>query len=819
MLRRVVLALCLLPSVSFAAELAVLPGEVKLAGAGASHRLLVVLTEQGRVVRDVTGEAAFTLADAKIAVVNGGQVVASADGVTAVTATFEGKAASASVTVTKAGTPQAWGFLNHVQPVLTRTGCNSGACHGALAGKGGFKLSLRGYDIAADHFALTRQASARRVDSDNPAGSLLLRKATKAMPHGGGMRFADDAVYYGILKEWIAACGKRSEAEPALTSIRLLPAAAVVKPGQKLNVLVLADYADGTRADVTAFAKFTSSLEGVAAVDEDGLVTVTAAGEAGISALFGSRTATIRVTVPFPGMHPPSEFAPGKSASPLIDDLVLAKLQQLNVPPSGICTDEEFLRRVFLDTCGILPKPDEVDAFLADTRSDKRGKLIDALLQRPEYVDYWAHKWSDLLLVSSRKLPAPAMWAFYRGIRRSVAENQHWDDFARSILTASGSTLANGGGNYFVLHKDVTDLAESTTVTFLGMSINCCRCHNHPLEKWTQDQYWAFANQFSRVSLKSTGRSGEVIVSDRNEGEALHLRTGKPTPPAALDALPLGLDATNDRRAHFADWLTNKSNPYFAKALVNRVWRNYLGRGLVESEDDLRDTNPSSNPDLFQALADDFVKHDYDVKHLMRRILNSQTYQRSAKARLENAGDDRFYSHYFLRRLSAETILDAYSDISGIPTKFDQQSLGPSGGTAGANYPAGTRAMQLPDSLLISRFLDTFGRAERSQTCSCERTADSSVSQALHLNNGQTLNDKLRDPKSRLSQWLIAKRSNEAVVADLFRHALSRKPTADETKRCLAILAEAGTTDAARREALEDLFWAVLTGKEFLFNH
>jgi len=808
---------CCLPLT--AADLAILPGAVELVGAGSSHRLLVVLTEEGRVVRDVTAEAKVAISDAKIADFREGHLHGLADGTTTLNATFDGNSATTKISVKNVAKPQSWGFLNHVQPVLTRTGCNSGACHGALAGKGGFKLSLRGYDVAADHFAITRQASARRVDSDQAAGSLLLKKALREMPHGGGTRFESDAVHYRILKEWIGAGGRHTEAEPALTSIQLLPAGAVLKTGQKLNVLVLATYADGTRADVTAFAKFTSSLEGTATVDEDGLVSVTASGEAGISALFGSRTATIRITVPFPGNHPASEFAPGKSAAPLIDDLVLSKLKQLNIPPSYLCSDEEFIRRVYLDSCGILPKPEEVDAFLADARSDKRRRLIDLLLQRPEYVDYWTHAWSDLMLVSSRKLPAPAMWAFYRSVRRSVAENQPWDRFARSIVTASGSTLANGGGNYFVLHKDVTDLAETTTVTFLGMSINCCRCHNHPLEKWTQDQYWAFANQFSRVSLKNTGRAGEVIVGSRNEGEALHLRTGKPTPPAALDALPMALDSAIDRREAFADWLTNKNNPYFAKALVNRVWRNYLGRGLVEAEDDLRDTNPATNPELLQALADDFVEQGYDVKQLMRLILNSHAYQRSAKPRPENAGDDRFYSHYLLRRLRAETILDAYADIAGVPTKFDQQSLGPSGGTAAASYPAGTRAMQLPDSLLISRFLDAFGRAERVQTCSCERTADSSVSQALHLNNGQTLNDKLRDPKSRLSIWIAEKRSNEAIVVDLFRYALSRRPTADETKRCLAILAEAGPTEAARREALEDLFWAVLTGKEFLFNH
>jgi hypothetical protein len=553
-------------------------------------------------------------------------------------------------------------------------------------------------------------------------------------------------------------------------------------------------------------------------VDEDGQVAVGGFGEAGIAVLFGTRVATMTVTVPFPNAVPAEAFAKARNAN-YVDELILKKLRQLNLQPAADCTDAEFVRRAFLDTCGILPTPEELAAFQADKSPDKRAQLIDKLLERPEYVDYWSHKWSDLLLVSSRKLPAPAMWSFYRSVRRSVADNQPWDRFARDLITATGSTLTQGGANYFVLHKDVTDLVESTSVTFLGMSVQCCRCHNHPLEKWTQDQYWAQANLFARVGLKDGTRSGEVIVHPLSAGDAFHPRRGEPLPPTPLDGKPVPFDGTGDRRQHFADWLTAPENPYFAKAIVNRVWRNYMGRGLVEAEDDLRETNPPSNPELFDALVKDLREHKYDVKHLMRVILNSAAYQRSSVPPTGTATDDRFYSGYLVRRLSAEVILDAYADITGVPTPFDVLSLGPSGGTAGANYPKGTRAMQLPDSLLVSRFLDSFGRAGREQTCSCERTADPSVSQALHLNNGQTLNDKLRDPGSKLSKWLAESVTDGDLVDRVFRHGLSRAPTGAEKERIVAVLKDAAKGGpAARREAIEDVFWAVLTGKEFLFN-
>jgi hypothetical protein len=817
----VLTALVLLPSATRAAELRLMPADVTLAGPHASQRLIVVAEEGGQVVADRSPDAKFTSSQPTVATVDErGVVRPAADGEAVITATHGDRQATARVKVTKAKERTPFSFTNDVIPLLTKVGCNSGACHGALAGKGGLKLSLRGYDPEADHFVLTRQALGRRIDRQEPAKSLFLLKPTTAVSHGGGLRVEVDSDDYRLLADWIASGAPGPGAdEPRVQRLEVLPPEAVLKPKGRLHLVVRAHYSDGHTQDVTHGAKFSSTEELVAAVDGEGRVRVTGHGEAAITVWYSNRVAFARVTSPLPNSVDPKVYADAPRAN-FIDDLVLKKLQALHIPPSPPCTDSEFIRRAFLDATGTLPTPDEVRKFVADTAKDKRAKLIDKLLERPEFVDYWTYKWSDLLLVSTRKLPQQAVWAFHQHIRQAVADNKPWDRFARDILTASGSDLDNGAAGYFVIHKDISDLTEATAVTFLGMSVTCCRCHNHPLERWTQDQYWGLANLFSRVALKNGERGGEVVVQALPFGDVPHLRRGVPMPPAPLDGKPLPLDSTADRRVYFADWLTAPDNPYFARALVNRVWRNFLGRGVVEAEDDLRETNPPTNEELFAALAKDFVAHKYDVKGLIRTVMNSAAYQRSSRPLPGNETDDRFYSHYLIRRLPAEVILDAYAQVTGVPTPFKEVSLGATGGTSGTNaYPPGTRALQLPDTLVVSRFLDSFGRPERGQTCSCERQQDSSVSQALHLNNGQTLNDKLRGRDSLVERWLNEKISDEDAVRRLYMTALCREPTGEELKKFTGLMAqgerEAGTT---RREVLEDLCWAVLTGREFLFN-
>jgi hypothetical protein len=624
-----------------------------------------------------------------------------------------------------------------------------------------------------------------------------------------------DSPEYRLLADWIAsgAPGPKSE-EAKLVRIEVLPPMVTLKPGDKFQLLVRATYSDGRQRDVTHWAKFSSAEEGVAIVNDDGLVQVRGYGEAGIAVWFSDLVAVSEVLVPFANRLPPDTFARAERRN-FVDDLVLKKLEALRIPPSPLCSDAEFLRRVYLDTIGLLPTPEELQQFLADPSPDKRARWIDRLLDRPEFVDYWAYKWSDLLLISSRKLPQPAVWAFYQYVRQSVADNKPWDQFAREILTARGSNLSNGAANYFVMHRDIAELTEKTTVTFLGLSLTCARCHNHPIEKWTQDQYWALANLFSRVAQKNGDRPGEVIVYDLPSGDVPHLRRGIPMPPAPPDGPALDLSDPRNRREYFAAWLTSPDNPYFARALVNRVWRHFLGRGLVEPEDDLRLTNPPTNPELLDALTRDFVQHRFDVKHLIRTILNSATYQRSSQTIAENEADDRFYSHYLVRRLPAEVVLDIYSQVTEVPTVFSQIKVGTTGGVAGTDqFPPGTRALQLPDSLVVSGFLDSFGRPDRSQPCSCERMSDASMSQALHLNNGQTLNEKLRAKNGRIEKWVQEKVPLDEALRRLYRLALCREPTQKEQQQMLAALKE-----AQPREALEDLFWAVLTSPEFLFNH
>jgi hypothetical protein len=815
-----VIAGCLSASRSHGEQLQILPAESTLTGPHASQRLIVLAEEGRRFVGDLTSKATFASSNVSVASVNeAGIVKAVGDGEAVITSTVDGKQVATKVKVDKTQEPFSWSFRNHVIPMLTKIGCNSGACHGALAGKGGFKLSLRGYAPEIDYFVLTRQAGGRRVDRVEPAQSLVLRKPTMTVNHGGGLKIELGSQDFQVLADWIASGAPGPDKrDPRIQRLEVFPTEAVLKPKDKLQVLVRAWYSDGHAEDVTRLAKYSSNEDLVAGVDQEGKVRVAGHGEAAITVWYSNLVAASRIVSPLANKVDAKVFAATPRQN-YIDDLVLKKLESLHIVPSPVCNDGEFIRRAYLDAAGILPTPEEVKKFLADSSSDKRKRLIDSLLERPEFVDYWAYKWSDLLLVSTRRLPQAEMWAFYQFIRERVADNKPWDQFAREVLTASGNTLQKGAANYFVLHQDVTDLTEATSVAFMGMSITCSRCHNHPLEKWTQDQYWEMANLFSRVALKN-GDRGATVVQSEPTGEVFHPRRGIAMLPTPLDGKPLPADSKLDRRQYFADWLTAPENPFFAKALVNRVWRNFLGRGLVEAEDDLRQTNPPTNDELLNALAKDFVDHHYDIKHLIRTIMNSATYQRSSNPLPENAGDDRFYSHYLVRRLSAEVILDMYSQVTGVPTPFKNVYSGVEGGLAPTeNYPEGTRALQLPDSRVASSFLDSFGRPERIQTCSCERQQDSSVSQALHINNGQTLNDKLRAKNSRIEQWLQEKIGDEEAIRRLFLLALCREPTKQELGKFKSLLADATKEkNAGRREILEDLFWAVLSGKEFLFN-
>lgn len=707
-------------------------------------------------------------------------------------------------------------FRNQVQPILARYGCSTGACHGAAAGQGGFKLSLLGYDDAGDHLAITRAANGRRVVLDEPARSLLLLKATKTVPHKGGEKIKPGSAEHLLLADWIAAGapGPRSD-DARVERIEITPRHATLKPGAVQPLKVTAYFNDGRAEDVTRWAKYTAGNTSVATVDENGAVKVAGHGEGTITAWYLSRLSIATVTAPYEQAVNPAVFAAFQPRN-FIDERVGEKLRELNLPPSGRCTDDEFIRRAFLDTIGILSTPDEVRAFLADTSATKRDALIERLLKRPEFVDYWSYKWSDLLLVNSDKLPVIPMWSYYQWIRRNVELNTPWDELVRDLLTATGSTLENGAGNFFVLHDEPTKLAETVSVAFLGMAINCAKCHNHPMEKWTNDQYFAFANLFSRVRSKNGSQTDERVIFSVSDGDLMQPLTGKPQSPAPLDAQPISMTSTKDRRVPMAAWLTAPENPYFSRSITNRVWANFFGTGLVTAVDDLRMTNPASNEQLLNEAAAHLVKSRFDLKALMRAILQSETYQRSSVALAENKADTRFYSRYYPKRLSAEVLLDAVSQVTAAPTSFNMDKRNANRGV-GDSYPMGYRALQLPDTNTISYFLTSFGRPDRIQTCDCERTNEPSMAQALHLANGDTLNQKLAQKNNRVDQLLASGKSSGEIVEEAYLWSVSRLPTAREKESMTQLLDTAKPEE--KRQALEDIFWSLMSARDFAFNH
>ncbi len=794
------------------AELRVFPAPIVLWRVGATQRIVVeAIDGDDRAIGDVTPVAELRVADRTIAVLDQqGRLHGLRPGRTKLMVRLGKLTREVEVEVRSGPQPYVPSFRNDVIPVLTRSGCNSGACHGAAAGKGGLKLSLRGYDPQSDFRVLTRQARGRRVDLEHPGRSLLLVKPTMTVPHGGGLRFELGSDEFWILADWIAnGCPAPRPDDPVVERVTMLPEHVQLSPGDSQQFVVLAHYSDGTVRDITDRCKYTSSNMVVANVTEHGVAAVEGRGEAQVYALFGNFVAKASVLVPFRTDVAESVFAQAERFN-FIDDLVLKKLAELGIPPAPLCDDRTFIRRVYLDATGTLPEPERVERFVADRDPKKRLRLIEELLRTEAFVDYWTYWLSDMFLLSSERLPAPALWAFQRWLREAVAENRSWQTVARQVLTATGSNLQNGAANYFVLHKDVVQLTETTSVTFLGTSLTCARCHNHPLEKWTQDQYYATANLFARVRLKNGKQPGEVVVYDAPDGDVLHPRRGVPMRPAPLDGAPMPADYAGTRRQYLAEWLTSDRNALFARSIVNRVWAALLGRGIVDPPDDLRVTNPASNEPLLERLSAEFVKHGYDLRWLIRTILSSATYQRSSVPSPENAFDDRWYSYYRVRRLTAEVLADAFAYVTAVPDRY-------------RGYPLGTRAIQLPDVKVPSYFLDVFGRPKREQPCSCERQNDASIAQTLHLFNGETLNAKLRSDKGRIARWLAEKIPLGEAIERLYLLALSRKPSEQEKQKLAQAL---GTDDAPApldrpptREQLEDLFWAVLTSREFTFNH
>ena len=711
-------------------------------------------------------------------------------------------------------------FNNDVEPILTRLGCNQGACHGAQYGKGGFKLSLAAFDPDLDYASMVRQAHSRRVSVADAARSLLLLKPLMTVPHGGGRRLEAHTPAYNMLLRWVeqGAHGP-NPADPVVVGIRVAPAERVLPlhaPPQQLTVR--ATFSDHSERDVTADTRLNTLNDGVAGCTPDGLVTPVGRGQTAIMARYGGQAAVATVLVPFTKeivRQRPTYLHTAPDISGAIDALVAGKQRQLGLAPSPLCDDRAFIRRVSFDLIGTAPTPEELNAFLTDTRPDKRARLIDALLARPEYADYWTLKWGDLLRSNRQPLGVKGMWSFSSWIRAQLGENRPIDQFVHDLITAQGSTFTNGPANFYRVATNPQDLAETTSQVFLGVRMQCARCHHHPFERWSQADYYQFAAFFARVGLKGSAEFGlfgnEQIVRVNDGGEVYHPKTGtkmRPTPPgvqlvslAGKTALP-DVDADGDRRIALADWLTAPTNRLFARNVANRYWGYLFSKGLVNPIDDMRVTNPPTNPALLDLLADELTRSHYDLKHLLKIICATQTYQRSSQATPANKKDELFFTHYLPRRLGAETLLDAIDYACGTHEKFP-------------SLPLGTRAIALPDPNVGSDFLDTFGRPLRVISCECERVSEPNLSQTLRLMNGGTVNGKVGQGEGRIAMLLAAHKSPDTVLNDIYVCALGRPPSRDERMQVMGALAFA--PDA--RPIFEDVLLTLLNSKEFLFNH
>ena len=784
------------------ASVAIEPEGTRLVGRRSTAQLIATATDPDGRVRDLTRSLNWTSLDPDVATVDDrGRVVPQADGTAAIVARGGSVEASTIVIVEGQGRSAPVSFRRDVIPALSQSGCNMGSCHGTPTGKGGFRLSLRGYLPDQDFQTLTREAGSRRISTFAPDASLILRKPLGAMPHEGGLRLKRGTKAYEFLHDWVAEGARDDPEAPAAVRLEILPGTRDLHaPAVSQQVVVRVHGADGSTRDVTPLCYYDSSNPEIAEVDAEGFVRFKARGEVAVIAHYLDLVANVRLThlVEVPGFRPVA--VPEDNP---IDRAAFAKLNRMRIPPSPDCTDAEFLRRVTLDAIGVLPTLEEVEAFLADPSEDRRAQVVGRLLDRPEFFDYWTLKLADVLRANGRLIQSKGSYALHRWIRTSLEQGKPMDAFVRELLTADGSTFANPPANYYRISRNPEDSVETTAQLFLGVRIACAKCHNHPFERWTQDDYYGFAAFFSRVKQKKGALPQEEVIFASDAGEVRQPRTGKVMPPKALGGPILADgDGAADRRDRLASWLTGPDNPFFSRSLVNRVWFHLLGRGIVEPVDDFRDSNPASNDELLDGLADAFVAGGYDLRDLIRSILVSRTYQLSARVDDRNADDAIYFSHAYPKLLPAEVLLDAISTVTGVPTPF-------------AGLPVAARAAQIPDGKMEDPFLKTFGRPARELACECERESDSNLAQALQLIGGPTVNGKLRADGGRMARLARGDTAPGQIARELYLVALGREPTAAETAAAIDHLADAPD----RRQAVEDLGWVLINSKEFLFRH
>jgi hypothetical protein len=776
-------------------ELKIELSPIRLHGSNRQQQLLIAAKTAGGEWIDVTHRCNIVSSDPTIAAVSGAVVHGVRDGKTTITARFGAQTATVSAIVSDFAVYPPVDFANDVVPLFSKLGCNSGGCHGKASGQNGFKLSVFGFDPEADYSALVKEARGRRVLASAPEHSLLLLKPTGTIAHGGGRRLEVGSPDYVLVREWLKQGMPAGATDGAtLVGLRVLPTERVLGLKADQQIAATAVFSDGSERDVTAAASYTSNAAHVAAVDLRGRVhTGSVPGEAAIAVHYMGQVTAARFQVPRPDAPNPYPVLPVNNA---IDGYVWAKLKTMGLTPSELTEDAAFLRRLYFDTLGALPRPDEVRAFLADADPQKRAKWIDKVLERPEFADYAALRWADVLLVNRDKLGDRGAFELHRWLRGQMARNRPYDEWVRELLTASGSSARIGPVNFYRASATTEEITRSVSQAFLGIRLECAQCHHHPFEKWSQEDFYALAGFFNGMTRKKGIGDEEVVIHPG------YRPMDMPTTKKPVAARPPGGSESpieGDPRPRLAEWMTKPDNPWFARLAVNRLWKHYLGRGLVEPEDDLRSTNPAANEALLDYLAKSFVDHKYDLKAATRLILNSRVYQLSSVPNATNKDDEQHYSHHLVRRLPAEVLLDAISAATESPESFPGR-------------PRGTRAVELWDNRMPSYFLDIFGRSERLSPCECGRSTEPTMAQCLHLMNAPEIERKLGDPVGRVERLLKERKNEREIVEELCLAALGR-PAGDNDYRVARQLFEG----RPRREGAQDFLWALLNSQEFLF--
>lgn len=780
-------------------KLEAFPTAVSLDGARDIQSIILRGIDVTGLTHDLTANAALSNSDPKLVSFTAASFTPLADGQSTLTATYQNQSASIPISVKNAQTRRPISFRMDISPALTRSGCNNGACHGSARGQDGFHLSLFGYDPDGDYRALTRELPGRRSNNAFPESSLMLLKATGQVPHTGGQRFTTDDLRYKAILEWLTAGSPADPPNtPTVTSLELFPQDIVLDAaGATQKLVAIAHYSDATDRDVTALTTFITNNDYAAKVSAEGLVSAAHTGEAMILARFDALTVGTQVLVVPHDAPPPDSTPPSPN---YIDQLITAKLRKMRITSSPLCTDEDFLRRVSLDLTGLLPTIEEHDRFIADQSPTRREALIDALLQRKEFTDLWVMKWAERLGIhSTLEVSYKAMLLYFNWLSQNIAAGTPINKIVRDIIAADGGTFTNPATNFYQIETDQLKISENVAQSFLGTRIQCAQCHNHPFDLWKMDDYYGFAAFFSRIGRKPGEDPREMIIFNSNSGDMHHPVGGRVMPPKFLGG-PVPDLAGRDRRAVLADWLTSKDNRLFAKNVANFAWAHFFGRGIVEPADDLRVSNPPVNAALLDALADHLISYDYDHRRLVRDICTSQAYQRSSTTNATNAADQTNFSHALVRRIRAESLLDGICQVTKTKNKF-------------AGLPLGARAVQIPDGNTSDYFLTTFGRATRATVCTCEVRMEPNLSQALHLLNGESIHERIK--QGHLIPDLLAAGRKPAEVLDLlYLSCLTRRPSDTEKSALIGLM-----DDKNPQPSLEDAFWALLNSREFMFSH